>query len=541
MTHVITRLNVELEFPETGQDEASEIQDELMRTYQQLLLQEIERVFDEMVPGNDIILIDHIEVHLGAIEKIEDLPQLIRNSIRNIIMRILLETEQAENGKAVVHLYDEAGNSFTVHAERRSQAMHDELVLFHFLRDGISMAAAAQFSMRERAAVLLKENPAAWSRIIFRLPDFKRLCLQFDESFLRALFSTVFTSGNAREEMAAAFRVLLPGNMNTLFWQTAFETGDHAEDLFMRNLTSKLTATDFEKIRSNIALAPQLAAALLQTEQPEDIRLPRFSSRLIRLLHEWENLLQRQHASALLTSRLLPLKQLLQELAESGSHDAATRETLMQLALLRVNEISSQIAETPLHEALAETAEEIKNELSRVNETTEEPGEQPLYTSQAGMILLLPYLTAFFENIGLLADDEFISDEARYIAVEALHYVVTGEQQSPEEHELVFHKLICGIPLREPLPGFFGLPAAMVEEAEVMFDVFIRNWEALKLTSAAQVRERFLQRNGKLQREDENWFLKVETEPIDVLIDSLPYSLNRMELPWLKAPFFTTW
>lgn len=541
MTHVITRLQVELEFPETSQDEATEMQDELMRTYQQLLLKEMENVFDEMVPGSDIILIDHLEVHLGSLEKIDNLPQQIRNSIRNVIMRILLETGQTENGKVTVHLHDEAGNSFKVHAERRTAAMHDELVLFRFLCDGISVAASGQISMRERAAILLKESPDAWSRIIFRLPDFKRLCLQFDEPFLRTLFSAVFTTGKAREEMAAAFRLLLPGNMNTLFWQTAFETGDHAEELFVRNLTSKLTAGDFEKIRSNIAQAPQLAAALLQMEQPEDIRLPRFSSRLIRLLHEWESLLQRQHASALLTSRLLPLKQLLQELAESGSHDAATRETLMHLALLRVNEISAQIAETPLHEALAETAAEIKNELSRVNETAEDPGEQPLFTNHAGMILLLPYLAAFFENIGLVADEEFISDDARFMAVEALHYVVTGEQQSPEEHELVFHKLICGIPLREPLPGFFGLPAAMVEEAEVMFDVFIRNWDALKLTSAAQVRERFLQRNGKLQREEENWFLKVETEPIDVLIDSLPYSLNRMELPWLRNSFYTTW
>lgn len=541
MNHVINQLVVELQFPETGEEQGREMQDELMRTYRHLLLQEIEKVLDEMAAGSDVIRIDHLEIHLGAIDKLENIAQSIRETVRNVIMRIMYETAQSENGKAIIQLYDEAGNHFTVHAERLSALMHDEQVLFHFLQEGIALPGTTGRTMRERAVALLDKNPAAWTRIIFRLREFKRLCLQSDEPFLRKLFCSVFNSGEAKIKTADNFRALLPESIKTVFWQTAFETGDHTEELLLENIAARLSDFEFGIIRTRVHEAPELALALLQLQREDEKKLPVFSSRLLRLLHEWENILQRQHASALLTSRLFPLKQLLQELADSGHHDTGTRETMMQLALIRLQEIEHEVIDTPLHEALEQTAAEIRQEMKRAVETPEEPGEEPLYTTQAGLVLLQPYLAAFFENTGLLVDDDFVSEEARYTAVEALHFLATGEQREAEEHELVFHKLICGIPLRQPLPEFRGLDAAIVEEAELMLSIFIQNWEALKLTSAAQVRERFLQRNGKLQRDGDYWYLKVETDAIDVLVDSLPYTLHRLELPWLETPLFTEW
>jgi hypothetical protein len=63
----------------------------------------------------------------------------------------------------------------------------------------------------------------------------------------------------------------------------------------------------------------------------------------------------------------------------------------------------------------------------------------------------------------------------------------------------------------------------------------------LKNTSAAGLREGFLQRPVKLFTKNGDIYLRVEKSSIDVLLDYLPWNLGIIMLPWMKDILRVEW
>lgn len=172
--------------------------------------------------------------------------------------------------------------------------------------------------------------------------------------------------------------------------------------------------------------------------------------------------------------------------------------------------------------------------------STEEPDF--LYCSNAGIVLLQPFLKSFFAACNLLDNSrkKFAREANQYKAVYLLHYLATGEWITPE-YNLVLQKIICGLPPDKPIPRAFTLSKTEKEESLQVLRAVLKHWPKLGNTSPDGLREGFLQREGKLQLKNKAWVLKVEKKTLDILMESLPWSFSRIKLPWMKSYIRVEW
>lgn len=162
------------------------------------------------------------------------------------------------------------------------------------------------------------------------------------------------------------------------------------------------------------------------------------------------------------------------------------------------------------------------------------------YIQNAGLILIHPFLPAFFKKLNLLNKGQFVNDQARQKAVHLIWYLATGETNQAE-YDLVLPKFLCGVPLNYPLERAVEITSAEQEEANNLLQAAIDHWEVLKNTSPDGLREGFLQRDGKLELRKESWYLRVEQKAIDVLLDRLPWNLSIIKLPWMLEILKVEW
>ena len=160
-----------------------------------------------------------------------------------------------------------------------------------------------------------------------------------------------------------------------------------------------------------------------------------------------------------------------------------------------------------------------------------------VYVGCAGVVLLHPFLPRLFEGLGIVADDKMVQPER---ALGLLHFLATGQRIAPE-YELLLPKLLCGVPLEEPVPSPV-LTAAEEDEAVALLAAVIRHWDALGDTSIEGLRGTFLARPGKLFRRDSgDDVLQVEGRPFDILLDRLPWGVGTIQLPWMRRILWVEW
>ena len=160
--------------------------------------------------------------------------------------------------------------------------------------------------------------------------------------------------------------------------------------------------------------------------------------------------------------------------------------------------------------------------------------------SNAGLVLLWPFLPRFFAALGLLDGKDFRAVATREQGALLLQYLASGELETPES-ELPLNKLLTGLPLEHPLPRELLIDAAVVAECEELQLSLIRHWDALGTTSVAGLRASLLLRQGRLEPSAQGWRLNVPRAGYDVLLDRLPWGIGFVLLPWMTQPLFVEW
>ncbi|UOQ52085.1 contractile injection system tape measure protein [Hymenobacter cellulosivorans] len=173
-------------------------------------------------------------------------------------------------------------------------------------------------------------------------------------------------------------------------------------------------------------------------------------------------------------------------------------------------------------------------------EAPEVPALATAYITNAGLVLLWPFLTMLFDRLGYLENRQFKSIEEAYRAVHLLQFLATGAEDFPE-YMLVLNKLLCGVQQTQPVVRELALTDEEKETGHGLLGAVISRWEILKKTSVAGLRETFLARNGRLDWQDDKVLLTVETKAFDMLLDQRPWSIAVIRLPWMQLPLYVTW
>lgn len=191
--------------------------------------------------------------------------------------------------------------------------------------------------------------------------------------------------------------------------------------------------------------------------------------------------------------------------------------------------------------------EKIEGIQSPISSVTEVPLQQQaydvdlaegLFIDNAGLVLLHPFLPQLFEALGIVSDEKIIRPD---FALSLLHYLATG-QNPGLEYELVLPKVLCQLPLSAPVASLILLPDDARQEADALLQAVINHWTALRNSSFDSLRGTFLLRPGKLTAQaDGDWRLQVEHQTCDILLDSLPWGLATVKLPWMRPLLWVEW
>lgn len=194
--------------------------------------------------------------------------------------------------------------------------------------------------------------------------------------------------------------------------------------------------------------------------------------------------------------------------------------------------------------------------------------------TDAGLVLLWPFLPTFFSRLGWLAGGDqaagpavaamppgrrFASPRHAARAAWLLHGLATGGDAAapaPDapvaEHLLPLSKLLCGLAPEAPLawpapaspdarPDDAAAWAAALAEGELLLQAVIARAPILRAMSVPAFRAAFLLRAGQLGVRDDHWLLRVERTAYDMVRDRFPWGVSVLRLPWMDATLQVEW
>jgi len=177
---------------------------------------------------------------------------------------------------------------------------------------------------------------------------------------------------------------------------------------------------------------------------------------------------------------------------------------------------------------------------SKVNVTFLDKDKNEIWVQNAGLILLHPFLKPFFITTEICDKQGRFLSENYDLPIQSLHYLATGDENF-FEGDLVFEKFLCGVPLKIPVRQTSVLTDLIKTEATVLLNEVVKNWPALKNTSADGLRQMFIQRDGKLIQKEDSYKLIVERKAQDILLEKLNWNISMIKLPWISKILFTEW
>ena len=173
----------------------------------------------------------------------------------------------------------------------------------------------------------------------------------------------------------------------------------------------------------------------------------------------------------------------------------------------------------------------------------EEDSPEIFIIGNAGLCLIAPWLVRLFGMLGYLdGEKKRLKDEdSKKRALFLLQYIAYGEEWEYREEELLFNRLLTGLPWNIPLQKGLPLTEEEKQTADSMVAGVKANWPQMKGTSVEGFRKSFIARRGTLERQEKRWLLTVDKQAYDILLDSVPWGFRQIRLPWLGKYIQVVW
>lgn len=547
MRHVIKKQVFEIAASE--QEDRFSLHQEASRYYYNQVLPALEKIFDKISNDTDVLLIDKLEIDLGRITWKADLKTII---VDNLFIKLKKEFEDLTEHS----VQSTPDNTFTQTSSPEKPGIK---------KIPIPVNACEQWLYYMQHGVLPWNVSAVSEDWITRV--FETLATDYRMvSALRQLIT---------QNEKAVVRIILEHN-NELFIQlieilTAHEQKSlpqFIKELKVIERSLKATQTTLsEKKNRRKSVAIHTSVLTLAAATTGKLSSQQIAVQLIETntkIHELP-VLHLEH----IKKKLSLLKTFIETIIEKNKEQK--NYNTKEQAFKNKTETKKKNSIPPHEEPFAGNTNEAanKNEVSATaperekkfsvtenksnNQTEQEKKIQPAITSEksilleegifvqyAGLILLNPFFKFLFKNTFLVEENNFISRETQEKAILLLQYIATGSI-TYEEYQLAVPKIICGWPLEEPLTLQETLSVTEMKEADDLAKAAIVQWAILKNTSITGLREGFLQRSGKVFLKNNTIYFQIEKNTIDILLDSLPWNLSIMRLPWLKELINVEW
>ncbi len=309
----------------------------------------------------------------------------------------------------------------------------------------------------------------------------------------------------------------------------------HFPESVLRTVLSAINLSDAPAILQSIELLNTAALSLKKSKTVNQLQKLK-----------WYFIFQQATESAYQTNRhQLALRYINALIELTGESDTRAYLALITQSLLKNSLPSTRSQSSWLISLLVDTIEAIpefprRTSSKAVIEDKEPHSQENIYIENAGIVLVAPYFPVLFKRLEYTNDHGFKSRELAERALHCIQFLVDNSTSSPE-YQLVLNKFLCGIKTGIPIEKSIKLTTQEIDQLEGLLLEVTHRWKPLNNTSIDGLRESFLQRNGRLQRKDDAWYLNVENKPWDMLLDSIPWSYSIIKFRWMKQVIYVEW
>lgn len=320
----------------------------------------------------------------------------------------------------------------------------------------------------------------------------------------------------ARERFAAM--MLIRPSLADIFLQQLKKHHPALEGCFPLDAVANLTQS--EKDFYSTLIREIIASASLQN--PEEVK--RVLEKFMRLYPPVEK------------KEIISLKKILETLSDrSNASEWGRFYKMLYQSFYR----HSIIAQQNTHDGMTISESYKEKEISDTPKYFEE-GER-VHISNAGLILFHPYLPYVFKELKWINDEKKFADEnSQQKAILFLQYLI-NQKSRQAEHELLLNKILCNWPINKPVKAKIIFLKKEKKAAVELIESLKEHWKILKNTSRQGLIKSFVERKGTIQQRGEGFLLQVEKNTIDILMESLPFGIQTIKLPWNEYLIHTEW
>ena len=594
--HVVKRQTIELAVSDQlGQDQirVQQLQSEVSRIYRQRIIPLLDEIFSELSSPEQIHRIERLEIDVGQITP-NNLEQSLVTRVRTELRQALGQeiSQSAPDGQAQTQtesyvevltfflrtgslpwwatanqpdilnnalkfLLDQMPNPLSRLGQRiLGSEAHLYRLIYTFTDELLAQLAVQLATSTSSSAVSERVRQASAAE----LADFVTLLTQTNLQPAAILRQTIW-----RIILPLAQQRVAQPDGSTAFYQSilqqlAPQLGMAYADLAITiQDTAQKTANTPHTLASKLG-SPQVQQASQTTDHPDHIASADIIAALHRLLPGLSTDQQEAIFNVLLAQNAPPqtdlanLTSLLHPMFIQLS-DSDTRLLLSQLDELATLTKTENLQDTEFEQTL-ETLQRIRSTIPestpqpqiQITEQPHQPDEPDLtfseadevYIHNAGLVILWPFLTQFFENLDLVADRRFKDEATQQRAVAILQHLVYPAETFPE-YLLPLNKVLCGLNLTDIVVLESPLTETEIAQCNPFLEAIIAQAPILRNMSTDALRGTFLLREGVLSSRDGAWLLRAERETFDVVLDQFPWGWSWIKLPWMETPLRVEW
>ena len=537
MLHIIHKQKVTLKL--RGVDDAWKMQERLSSLYKNNFDRVIESVLDNASPEEEYLRIEKIELNLGNISK-TDFENQFKERFITELSKVLGVMKHArgsgENNVKVVNRRQSNLDSFIFFLEHGYLPWYFKFTGFESWEKNLeSFLTSSDWIYLSKWLEKEIENSSY---------SVDRLILQFSDNFLTFILAThipaktdfTLSLFNDLVLLASLFTSENKNSLRVKIWKITiaeFLKASTEEDKIGRIIKSFVPVNNLSSLfKTRLSGWKKLLRKTLSLKIPEDLIFEIIISLVVSL----------QSGTI---SKPAEAEALARQIESKKELTFSVNSTIVKTLFLKlITELSEN--EATYKNSSVNTAQDVKNypaktsNLLKPAKKDKMPEEAGLIASNCGIVLLHPFLKAYFTGLEIYSGNEFTGFESRQKACLLLHYLATGSMEVAEV-DLVLQKLLCGMEFYEPIPNKIELSDKEAEESANLLNAVLNHWGSLHRTSIEGLQTTFFQREGKLTKTDSGWRLFIENKTVDILLDKLPWGFSMIKLPWMNEILNVEW